>query len=388
MMLRILILLLVLVPSRPASDHGKTNAILLREKIPVAPGVSYTHPSDVCQLQDGTLAIICNGGPKEASPENKIWITRQPPKGTWTPPVPLDPNPEGKPLDVGIIFQPKRPKAPVLCYFWFGFQGERPHNETPCIRESLDGGKTWGPRLKGPNSPGGEPWAQYENGGTMSGPLQCAPVELPDGTLIAGGHLQQKGAKDIRAPIVRIPPDNYTGNQPGGAKWEVLDVRPGTGLPGFLILSPDRKHLALIGRGSLDGPHNISESKDTGKTWSKAVMLPKCGGAGVGCVSLDIDGGPAQGWHVVAGSGGAPGRRNGLTVAISKTPLDPASWIKALILHVDEGGEDADPTLIQTDDRKVHLVFTGRSQNGGIRHYVLDPDKLIQATEDANPAAK
>jgi hypothetical protein len=54
-----------------------------------------------------------------------------------------------------------------------------------------------------------------------------------------------------------------------------------------------------------------------------------------------------------------------------------SSWKQVLLLHENEPGEDADPTLIQGRDRRVHLVFTGR-KSPVVMHYVLDPDRLIK----------
>ena len=63
----LVLLMSLMIQAALADDHGQTKAILKRESIPDIPH-AYTHPADVCQLRDGTLAIIYNGGIKEAEP--------------------------------------------------------------------------------------------------------------------------------------------------------------------------------------------------------------------------------------------------------------------------------------------------------------------------------
>lgn len=116
-------------------------------------------------------------------------------------------------------------------------------------------------------------------------------------------------------------------------------------------------------------------------------------------MSLDVAGGPCQGWHITTGSGpaGAGVQRNGLTVAVNKNPTDPKSWKQVLLLDKDQNNEDADPSLFQSvRDRKVHLYFTGRGKtpkSGGpspsrLKYFVLDPDELVVAASGTpGPAA-
>jgi hypothetical protein len=369
-----------------AEDSGTAfPSIVLREEI-AAGHLPYRHPADVCELRDGTLLTIYNGGEKEAAQGNRIYVCRKEPHANaWTEPIALEPNPENTALDIGVIFQPRRrADAPVLCYYWW--KGTRPHDYIPHMRFSEDNGFTWSPRIACPPSSGGPILDQFANGSYLTGPLQCAPIELSDGSLLAAGHYQtdqrptSPGPKRRAVPILRIPGDNYSGSQAGAPPWKLLGILPDVGLPGFLILSSDIKKLALVGRTAIDGPHTIQLSQDTGLTWSDREDLSAGGIAGVGTLSLDVDGGPAQGWHVVAGSNGLG--RNGLVVAIANSNTSDlarnASWKQVLVLHKNEGGEDADPTLIQTKDRQVHLVFTGR-KSLNVMHYVLDPDKLCSA---------
>jgi hypothetical protein len=57
-----------------------------------------------------------------------------------------------------------------------------------------------------------------------------------------------------------------------------------------------------------------------------------------------------------------------------------------LTLHADLPAEDADPSLMQTPDRKIHLLFTGRGSEE-LKYYVLDPDKLCAEAPPAKEPA-
>ncbi|MBD3419650.1 MAG: hypothetical protein GF398_05970 [Chitinivibrionales bacterium] len=357
-------------------------AVIKRETLPLA--TQYAHPSDVCVMRDGKLGVIYNGGPAEGASVNKVWFTRQRNDGSWTVPVMVEKNPETKPLDVGVIYQPRnKSNAPLLVYF---FWNGNPTQATFSNHLSTDNGVSWGQRYLNPAEPSGAPWDEYNNP-NLPGATQNAPVELSDGSLIVAGSLEKK-TRDGRAPIIKIPANNYSGNEPGGDPWEVLSIAPSdfsSGercyLPGFLILSSDRTRLAIVGRTGMNTNHSIAVSNDQGRSWgSTSMMSNAAGGAGVGCVSLDVDGGAAQGYHIVAGSGADGSGRNGLAVGLcgpNKDVTNSSNWSRAFSFHIDEGGEDADPTIVQGDDRKVHIVFTGRGAYVGINHYVIDPDALI-----------
>jgi alpha-L-rhamnosidase len=71
------------------------------------------------------------------------------------------------------------------------------------------------------------------------------------------------------------------------------------------------------------------------------------------------------------GAPGGKGVRTPLNVAISK---DGNKWYAALILEDSPVGEYSYPSVIQTNDGMVHIVYTWRRER--IKHVVIDPSKL------------
>ncbi len=356
----------------PGDSGPRIDAIVVRQMLNIAESsarledgdrVIYNHPSMLCQTREGTMIFMWNGGPSEAESQNRIFFSRLE-KGAsqWAEPKRL----ENRQIDFGTIFQPSKPGAPVLAGYWYG----DPSGAQSGMMISHDDGKTWSDPRPFPTSD--DPfWAPRPSQGHLRWAMS-PPVVFHDGTLWFASEGQ------FRYPaIVIVPPDNYTGQTPGGAPWSTIhDNGLDKGILGdFLVLTPDRRSVIYIMRW---GGNYLTT--DGGKTWTDVPRIPK-GGAGVAALSLDVDGGPAQGWHVTAGCN-HPARHRGLFVWISKDPTNASSWKQVLQLHEDVGGEDADPSMIQTPDRKIHLLFTGRGEEL-LKYYILDPDKLIA---DAPPA--
>jgi hypothetical protein len=362
------------VTSRPGPAPGdsgpRIDAIVGRSllNIPQSPArledgskVLYNHPSMLCQTRAGTLIFMWNGGLREAGPSNRIFYTRLEKNARqWSEPQRL----EKRQIDFGTLWQPRKDGAPIIAGYWLG----APRGAGSAMICSDDDGKTWSEPRPFPTSDDAF-WAAAPANKHLRFSMS-PPVEFADGTLWFASEQQHK-----LPAIVEVPPDNYRAD-PKGTPWKSYHSNGlAAGVHGdFLVLSPDRSSLMYIMRG---GGNYLT--KDRGKSWTEVKGVQK-GGAGVAALSLDKDGGAAQGWHVTAGCT-HPGR-NGLFVWISKDPTDPASWKKVLTLHQDLPDEDADPSMIQTADRKIHLLFTGRHEDC-LKHYVLDPDKLVADAADA-----
>lgn len=118
---------------------------------------------------------------------------------------------------------------------------------------------------------------------------------------------------------------------------------------------------------------NESWSNDGGKTWSTMIAssLPN-NNSGTDAVTLK------DGWqllvynHVKPDSTAVEGRglRSPLNIAISK---DGEHWNAAMVLE-DSPGEYSYPSIIQTKDGRVHIVYTWKRQR--IKHVVIDASKL------------
>jgi len=119
---------------------------------------------------------------------------------------------------------------------------------------------------------------------------------------------------------------------------------------------------------------NESWSSDGGKTWSemKASALPN-NNSGTDAVTLK-DGRQLLVYnHTLPNSSWVNGKgpRTPLNVAISK---DGKIWHAAVVLEDSPISQYSYPSVIQTKDGMVHIVYTWRRER--IKHVVLDPSKL------------
>jgi alpha-L-rhamnosidase len=113
-------------------------------------------------------------------------------------------------------------------------------------------------------------------------------------------------------------------------------------------------------------------SKDNGKTWSPLAptTLPN-NNSGTDAVTLK-DGRQLLVYnHVLPPAGQSKGARSPLNVALSP---DGKTWYAALVLEKDTLGQYSYPSVIQSSDGMVHIVYTWRRKK--IKHVVLDPSKL------------
>jgi hypothetical protein len=336
----------------------------------------YNHPGCPCETREGTIVLIWNGGTAEAKPNNRVYVTRKEQSSKkWSQPTLLEPDVQ---IDAGTVYQPLKKDAPIICGYWLGV----PRRSNCAYRISHDDGKTWSTQIKMPLTDDG----YFANYGEKRLRLDMHhPLEWPDGTLwyAAGNHHGPGG----RATITVVSPDNYTGQERNGTPWKLLHVIPkgcenmplvkplessdAKTHPCWYVLSKDYQKLMFVSRSG--NAHEFTQTNDGGKTWGPWTRFPAkiVGNRGVGAVSLDVQGGACQGWHIQTGT-----VKDGLTVAISNDPANADSWKQVLLLNPDEI-EDSDPNLFQSRiDRKVHLMFTGRKSKV-IKYYTLDPDQLI-----------
>lgn len=359
----------------PGDSGPRIDAIIARQlldiyespaRLPDGSRVRYNHPSMLCRTRAGTMIFMWNGGPSEGENLNRIFYSRKAAgSDTWSDPLQL----ENRQIDFGAIYQPQKPGSPVIAGYWLG----PPPQSSVRMVFSHDDGQTWSEPMEFPQTDDpfwAGPPAESHYRFSMN-----PPIEFPDGTIwwASERFCNRSLAKAVPAVVV-VPPDNYTGRNSGGKAWTSLHppvFQEGRGYLGdFLILTPDYDSILYATRG---GSSYLTE--DCGKTWRRVANGPHAGGgAGLATLSLDVEGGPAQGWHIMAGTP-HPGR-NGMRLHITRTPTEPGSWRKVLTLHQDIPAEDADPSMIQTPDRKIHLLFTGRGENK-LKYYILDPDTLV-----------
>lgn len=301
----------------------------------------------------------------------------------------LDPRKSGdqrEELDRVILFQPERTGAPLLAHFMRG-----PWRESWTMT-STDNGHTWTAAVIAPTidheymKP-----AEHFRLVHQEPPLEILADGHPLGkhTLLYSADNQNLN-QDLRSTyarthITRVPPDNYTGRT-GGGDW-VLQTGPtaGTGDPiggGFLVHGDDYRTIQHVARNGVNASAVAQWSTDGGRTWGAWESLGAGVDAGMSVRSLDLhNGGPLKGWHLATGT-----RHH--TRAASKVfaSRDGRTWTE--VLHLSNGYAQrwADPTIVQADDRLVHILYTSRDHRHGVlRHVIIDPDVLIGDLDRADP---
>jgi alpha-L-rhamnosidase len=115
-----------------------------------------------------------------------------------------------------------------------------------------------------------------------------------------------------------------------------------------------------------------SWSEDNGRSWSAitATSLPN-NNSGTDAVTL-ADGRQLLVYnHVKTPAGASKGARTPLNIAISK---DGITWYAALVLEDSPIGQYSYPSVIQSADGYVHIVYTWRRQK--IKYVKIDPRQL------------
>jgi alpha-L-rhamnosidase len=244
------------------------------------------------------------------------------------------------------------------------------------VGPSPDTWKGWLTRSKD----GGTNWSEPEplpEG--FLGPIKNQPILAADGTLICpssreGNGWQVKfeltrdnGRTWQMANTVPTPPPAKNGAEPNSeeditAAFQVIQPALFIHKDGIIqALCRSKSQLILT-----------TESKDNGHTWStlRPTSLPN-NNSGLDGTTLK-DGRLLLVYnHVLPPNGKSRGERSPLNVAISS---DGMTWWAALTLENDHTGEYSYPSVIQSADGMVHIVYTWHRKK--IKYIKLDPSKL------------
>jgi len=315
------------------------------------------HASTVVET-GGTIAAAWFGGTAEGNPDVGIWLSRF--DGVrWSAPFKVADGvqPGGKryPCWNPVLFQPSG--APLLLFYKVG---PNPREWWGFVRTSIDHGRSWSEAVRLPDG--------------ILGPIRAKPVELPDGTLIAGSSTENAGWV-VHMELFGDPPTN--GASSGREKWSLerlssADSWQKTGpqndpgefgaiQPAILVHSPTK--LQILCR-TQQGVIAESWSEDAGRTWSlmSATHLPNPN-AGIDVTRL------RDGRFLLVYNPTAQGREKlGLVVS-----ADGKTWRDAVLME-NAPGEYSYPAQIQTADGLVHITYTWNRKR--IRHIVIDPERI------------
>ena len=329
-----------------ASSAGAQTAVVKSEFIYETAPFPECHASTVAASQ-GKLVAAWFGGTKEKNPDVGIWVARLE-NGRWTTPVEVANGVESPvkryPTWNPVLHQPKR--GPLLLFYKVG---PSPSAWWGMLTTSSDGGKTWSPPVRLPDS--------------ITGPIKNKPVELANGDLLCPSSSEDNGWRV-----------HFEHTRDLGQTWRrtdaINDGREFGVIQPTVFFHPGGKLQALL--RSRQGKVIESWSEDNGKTWSKlsATALPNPN-SGIDGVTLK-DGRHLLVYNHVVTPAGKWGDRAPLNVAVS---ADGKVWRAALVLEPGPpAAEYSYPAVIQTADGLVHITYTWNRRK--VKHVVIDPRKL------------
>jgi predicted neuraminidase len=308
------------------------------------------HASTIVETPSGALVAAWFGGTDERHPDVSIHTSRREAgAGRWNPPVSVADGVEDgvdQPCWNPVLHQPS--SGPLLLFYKVG---PSPSEWWGMLLRSDDQGRTWSKPARLPDG--------------ILGPIRAKPLELPDGTLLAGSSTEHDG---WRLHFERTSDLGLTWTSTG----PVHDGRTFAAIQPAFLVHPGGRIQAL----ARSRQNRIVEtwSEDGGRTWSepRATTLPNPS-AGIDALTL------GDGRHLLVynhtsslpGEKPAGGTRSELNLAISD---DGVRWRAALLLER-QPGEYSYPAMIATRDGLVHLTYTWRRQR--IEHVVVDPAKLV-----------
>lgn len=336
--------MLVLFPNQAKPEKWE-NGIVSKEFIYQKAPFPECHAATIAETPEG-LIVAWFGGMKERYKDVCIYISRQV-NGKWTEPEKVA---DGKMNDTltyacwnPVLY--RHPDGQLVLFYkvgpnvagWKGF-----------AKYSLDNGKTWSATITLPEG--------------YLGPIKNKPI-LIDNQVFCPSSTEGNGWK-VHFEVVSYDGQHFSKIGPinDGKEWQTIQPSILTYPDGSLQVLCRTKNCAIA----------ESWSTDRGKTWSpfKATALPN-NNSGTDAVTLS-DGRQLLVYnHVKPKDGETKGGRTPLNVAVSK---DGKKWFASLVLEDSPISQYSYPSVIQSKDGMVHIVYTWRRER--VRYVKIDPSKL------------
>lgn len=315
------------LPVKPQAEHITTSYIAN------PPVTTNSHAATLLEYLPNKIMAAWFGGSYEGAKDVAIYTSKLEDKGWTKPQLVIKPAIiKGDTLACWnpVLFKSKTTKKLYLFYK----VGKNPREWLGAMVTSTDNGNSW-------SSP------KYLPDGFL-GPIRNKAIEVSPGIILCGSSTESVTTNEWRAHIEMFNEKT--------ASWTKISIPNNKGYdiiqPTILVHS--NKSLQLLFRSK----HNklvTSWSYDNGTTWTNAELIDVVNSnSGIDAVSLSIKSFLLVNNPLPQGKDWFYGR-NILDVEYS---ADGLNWAKLFDLENEKEGEFSYPAIIQTQDKKVHIVYT------------------------------
>ena len=332
---------------KAAAAGPQTGAVVRSEFLYDTASFPECHAATIAETPGGLVAAYF-GGTQERNPDVCIYVSRKD-QGSkqWSGPVNVANGIQNDTLRYAcwnpILYQV--PGGELLLFYKIG---PSPAKWKGWLIRSKDGGVSWS-----------KPEALPEG---FLGPIKNKPVALGNGMLICPTSVEGEGWTIHFEVFDGGKHWTMGGKVPASPEWKAIQPTILVHKNGTIEALSRTQNRAIVS----------TESKDGGRSWSAlaATDLPN-NNSGLDGVTL-ADGRQLLVYnHVLPPVGETKGERSPLNVAISP---DGKTWYAALVLEDDHTGQYSYPSVIQSSDGMVHIVYTWHRKK--IKYVEIDPSKL------------
>ncbi|MCM4150376.1 sialidase [Arenibacter sp. N53] len=303
------------------------------------------------EFSNGTLVASWFGGTEEKNNDVGIWVSRKK-NGIWTTPVEVADGVEEDgvryPSWNPVLFKPKN--KPLILYYKVG---PDPLYWWGMYKTSEDDGLSWSAPIR------------LAEG--ILGPIKNRPVTLSNGDILSPSSTESEteGNKIYLERSVDFG-KTWTKTAPLNDGKTFKAIQPA-------ILDHGNDTIQLLSR-TYQGVIGENWSYDGGLTWSEmtATALPNPD-SGIDAITMK------DGRHLVIYNPTTIESEDRVPLSVGVS-INGKTWERVLDLEpltakTDKKGEEYSyPTLIQTPDGMIHIVYTWNRKT--VKHVVLDPEKL------------
>ena len=322
-----------------------------------------SHASTIAETPDGLVAAWF-GGTKEKNPDCCIWVSRNV-KGKWTPPVMVAngivDNQEKRACWNPVLSM--TPNGELLLFYKVGI--DVPRWSGHLIR-SKDNGKTWSKSTPLPEG--------------FLGPVKNKPVYVGNRMICPSSTEGEQGWRvhfeisddngktwKMVGPIAASEVTETDKVKRSGNDATVQAIQPS------ILIHKDGRLQALC-RTRNNGALATAWSNDRGDTWTPLELLSDLPNNNSGTDVANLKDGRfllVYNHYRYLPGGGMNKNRTPINIALSD---DGVHWDASIILEDSPVNQYSYPSVIQSKDGKVHVVYTWRRQR--IKYVQLDPKKM------------